>query len=173
MSIACQSMWRCVIRPPSENRSGCIDRWKTSAGRMCPSWGRKVEMTPNSIERNAATQNRYRAINEHLAQVYTQFAASTDAEKGVTELLELFCECGQRPSCGERVKVHAVTYERVRADPTTFILAPGHGVAAVEEMVERGDGFLIARNVGRAAEIARAADPRRLVKLQRSSRLVF
>ena len=129
-------------------------------------------MTPNSIERNAATQNRYRAINEHLAQVYTEFAASTDAEKAVPELLELFCECGRQPSCGERVKVHPVTYERVRADPTTFVLAPGHGVAAVEEMIERGDGFLIARNFGRAAEIARAADPRRLVNLPRSSRLV-
>ena len=84
----------------------------------------------NSIERNAATQNRYRAINEHLAQVYTQFATSTNAEKTVPELLELLCECGRQPSCRERVKVHPFTYERVRADPTAFSLAPGHGVAA-------------------------------------------
>jgi hypothetical protein len=29
-------------------------------------------------------------------------------------------------------------------------------------VIERGDGFLIARNIGRAADIARAADPRRV-----------
>ena len=131
-------------------------------------------MTPDVIERNATTQNRYREINEHLSQVYNQFAAGTDPDREVPELLELFCECGQT-RCGERVKVHPVTYERVRSDPTTFVLAPGHGVAAVEEMIERGDGFLIARNFGRAAEIARAADPRRRVNrsVGRATRLVF
>ena len=133
-------------------------------------------MTPDAIERNATTQNRYREIHEHLSQVYNQFAAGTDPDRELPELLELFCECGQQPRCGERVKVHPVTYERVRSEPTTFILAPGHGVAAVEEMIERGDGFLIARNFGRAAEVARAADPRRLVNGSRkreSIRLVF
>ena len=133
-------------------------------------------MTPDLIERNAVTQNRYREINEHLAQVYRQYEASCEADGKVAELLELFCECGQQTRCGARVKVSAVTYERVRADPTTFILFPGHGAPAVEEMIERGDGFLIARNFGRAAEIARAADPRRLVKASRAgkqNRLVF
>jgi hypothetical protein len=128
-------------------------------------------MTPEVIERNAATQNRYREINEHLAQVYNEFAATREPHEKVPELMELFCECGHQPPCRERVKVSAVTYERVRADPTTFILSPGHGVAAVEEMIERGDGFLIARNFGRAAAIARAADPRRLGGSR--ARLVF
>ena len=128
-------------------------------------------MTPEVIERNAVTQNRYREINEHLAQVYNQFVAGLEPGEKAPELLELFCECGHQPPCRERVNVSVVTYERVRADPTTFILAPGHGVAAVEAMIERGDGFLIARNFGRAAAIARAADPRRLAGSR--ARLVF
>ena len=128
-------------------------------------------MTDDSIERNARTQNSYRVINEHLAQVYNQSAGRP--QQRAPELLEVFCECGREPRCG-RVNVSPVTYERVRADPTSFILSPGHGVAAVEEMVERGDGFLIARNLGRAAEIARAADPRRFVHVSRGAhRLVF
>ena len=53
-------------------------------------------MKPDVIERNATTQNRYREINEHLSQVYNQFAAGTDPDREVPELLELFCECGQR-----------------------------------------------------------------------------
>ena len=39
-------------------------------------------MTPDVIERNATTQNRYREINEHLSQVYNQFAARADADRG-------------------------------------------------------------------------------------------
>ena len=114
-----------------------------------------------TIEQNAVTQNRYREANERVSDVYNQFAASGGFDKA-TELFELFCECGQESPCGERVKVSAATYERVRSDPLAFILAPGHGVAAVEEMTEQGEGFVIARNYGRAADIARAADPRRV-----------
>jgi len=129
-------------------------------------------MSADSIEQNARTQNCYRVINEHLAQVYNRLAGRPSQR--APGLLDLFCECGREPPCGERVDVSPVTYERVRADPTSFILSPGHGVAAVEEMVERGDGFMIARNHGRAAEIARAADPRRLVTVSRGAhRLVF
>lgn len=119
-------------------------------------------MTPDSIEVNAAAQNRYRELNEHLVQAYKRFAVTAEGARTSTELFELFCECGQQPSCAEHIKVSAATYERVRADSTTFILSPGHGNAEVEEMIERGDGFLIARNLGRSAAIARAADPRRL-----------
>ncbi len=127
-------------------------------------------LKPDVIERNAVTQNRYREINEHLAHLYKQFLDTAEGDKTI-ELFDLFCECGQQPFCGERVKVSPVTYERVRAESTTFILSPGHGIAAVEEMIERGEGFLIARNLGRAAAIARAADPRRLSG--RRNRLVF
>jgi hypothetical protein len=113
----------------------------------------------DAIERNAETQNLYREVNERVAEVYNQFGGGgTDR---TSEVIELFCECGQQAPCDERVNVSAATYERVRSDPTTFILLPGHGIAVVEDVIEEGDGFLIARNIGRAAEIARAADPRR------------
>jgi hypothetical protein len=115
----------------------------------------------DAIERNAETQNLYREVNERVAEVNSQFAGGVAPGKS-SELIELFCECGQQDPCDERVNVTAATYERVRADPTTFILLPGHGVAAVEDVIERGEGFLIARNFGRAADIARAADPRHI-----------
>ena len=115
----------------------------------------------DAIERNAETQNLYREVNERVAEVYSQFGGGV-TEDQMSELIELFCECGQQAPCEERVNVTAATYERVRSDPTTFILLPGHGIAIVEDVIERGDGFLIARNIGRAADIARAADPRRV-----------
>jgi hypothetical protein len=114
----------------------------------------------DAIERNAETQNLYREVNERVAEVYSQFGSGVAGER-MSELIELFCECGQQAPCEERLNVSAATYERVRSDPTTFILLPGHGIAIVEDVIEQGDGFLIARNIGRAADIARAADPRR------------
>jgi hypothetical protein len=140
---------------------GLHGRWNRAAD-MQASWGGKVEMTmADAIERNAETQNLYREVNERVAEVNSQFAGSR-AAGGSSELIELFCECGREDPCDERVNVTAETYERVRADPTTFILLPEHAKATVENVIERGEGFLIARNYGRAAEIARDADPRRV-----------
>ena len=116
----------------------------------------------DAIERNAETQNLFREVNERVAEVYEQFSGgATDYES--PELIEVFCECGHLTPCDERITVTPATYERVRSDPTTFIMLPGHGKESVETVVEHGDGFLIARNFGRAGEIARAGDPRRIV----------
>jgi hypothetical protein len=116
----------------------------------------------DAIEQNAVTQNRYREANERVARVYKTFAARAALDT-TSHLFELFCECGRPGPCGERVKLTATTYERVRSDPTTFVIFPGHEASTVEHGIERGEGFLIARNFGRAAEIARAADPRRVM----------
>jgi hypothetical protein len=109
-------------------------------------------MSTDAIERNAAAQNHYRQINEHLAHRHNHRASVVvEADPRAGEMLELFCECGQQMPCGGRFTVSRSTYERVRADPTTFILVSGHDIGAVEETIERGDGFLIARRSGRAA----------------------
>ena len=41
-----------------------------------------------------------------------------------------------------------------------FLLLPGHDQAGVERVVERHGDYLVVENIGEAAEIARAADPR-------------
>jgi hypothetical protein len=116
----------------------------------------------DTIQRNAETQNLYREVNERVAEVNRRFAGGAAARTS-SQLIEVFCECGRNgPPCNDHVTVTAATYERIRADATTFVLHPGHGEASVEQVIERGDGFLIARNFGHAAAIARAADPRRV-----------
>jgi hypothetical protein len=115
---------------------------------------------PDTIKRNAHAQNLCRYANERVADVYYKLAASGALDMSI-QLFDLSCECGRKPRCGEQVRVMAETYEHVRADPTLFILHPGHEATAVEYTVSRGNGFLITRNIGSAAEIARAGDPRR------------
>jgi hypothetical protein len=80
----------------------------------------------DAIERNAEPQNRYREVNERVAEVYSQHAAGDEADTP-SGLFELLCECGQQAPCGERVSVDRETYERVRSDPTTDDIHPLSG----------------------------------------------
>jgi hypothetical protein len=117
---------------------------------------------PETIERNAETQIRCRAANEHVADVYYKFAARGALDMSI-ELFQLFCECGRHAPCGERVQVSPETYERVRSDATLFILHPEHEAGAVEYTIGRGEGFVIARNPGEPpnspGQSARAGGP--------------
>ena len=114
----------------------------------------------DAIDRNAETQNLYREVNERVAEVQRGFTGRMAADHPA-ELLEIFCECGHEKPCTGRIHVTPATYERVRSDPTLFLLLPGHGEASVENAIEHGNGYLIARNYGQAADTARAGDPRR------------
>ena len=115
----------------------------------------------DAIDRNADSQNLYREVNERVAEVHRSFIGKMPADRPV-ELLEIFCECGHPGLCAGRINVSPATYERVRADPTAIFLLPGHGEASVENVIESGDGYLIAHAYGQAADAARAGDPRPL-----------
>ena len=112
-------------------------------------------------DRNANAQNLYREVNERVAEVQRGFLGKMAADRPA-ELLEIFCECGHEKPCAGRIHVARATYERVRSDPTLFLLLPGHGEASVENAIECGNGYLIARTFGQAADPARAGDPRSL-----------
>lgn len=105
------------------------------------------------IRKNAANQNQFRDLNERVMEVNARFG---DAD-GHT--VEVFCECG-RQGCAERVAITRTAYEHVRSDGSTFAMVAGHEVGIVEEIIERGPDYVIARNVGLAEGIARDADPR-------------
>ena len=69
------------------------------------------------------------------------------------------CECSD-PECADALETTPAEYERVRADGARFVVAPGHQQAEVEWVVEDRSRFLVVENMGAAAEIARASDPR-------------
>jgi hypothetical protein len=70
------------------------------------------------------------------------------------------CECGDN-SCVEQIEVAVEDYERVRRDPTLFMVVPGHEIPDVEDVVERASGFLVVEKNGTIGqEIAAATDPR-------------
>jgi hypothetical protein len=105
--------------------------------------------------RIAANESVFRDVNERIE----------DLSKGpLTALslseMEIVCECGDI-SCAQAIEVDHATYEQVRSDPTLFIVAPGHSVDDVEDIVSRHDGFdIVCKHKGAGYVVAEEADPR-------------
>jgi hypothetical protein len=73
-------------------------------------------------------------------------------------LVRFRCECA-RLDCSEVVELSVEAYERVRADPRRFVVRTGHELPDVEEVVDRGDGYVVVTKLGAAGDEAVAADP--------------
>jgi hypothetical protein len=77
--------------------------------------------------RIGTTEAIFRSVNERIAESASRF----DAEDA-----EFLCECDDR-ACTHRVPASLEDYERVRAEPTRFLLVPGHENERVERVVSR------------------------------------
>jgi hypothetical protein len=99
----------------------------------------------------ARTESAYREVNEAIATTASRFRA---------EETDFLCECAD-PDCADRMTVDLDDYEDVRAEPTRFLLAPGHGESSIERVVERTEEFDVVEKVSpEAATVARALNPR-------------
>jgi hypothetical protein len=103
--------------------------------------------------RIAKNEILYRTVNEKIEDLNQAFGI-------LTESMVVVCECGD-VSCTEQIELDVSIYERVRSEPTLFVILPGHAEPDVESIVEQGDGFEIVRkDRGEAAELATEHDPR-------------
>jgi hypothetical protein len=83
----------------------------------------------NDLERRATTEALFRDVNERIAESTERF----DAEE-----TDFVCECSDA-DCTHRVPASLAEYEQVRAEPTTFLVAPGHEEDDIERVVaDRG-----------------------------------
>jgi len=100
----------------------------------------------------AKNEELFRKVNERIETI-SQAVADDDA------MTEYLCEC-DRPECYERIKATRGEYESVRAEPTHFIVLPGHEDARVERVLSSNERFLIVEKQGAAAQDAKENDPR-------------
>jgi hypothetical protein len=107
----------------------------------------------NEHERRATTEALFRDVNERIAE---------SAERFETEGTEFVCECSD-PDCTHRVPASLTEYEQVRAEPTTFLVAPGHEEGDIERVVSDRGRF-------RIVEKFQAAVRRTVVRLNPRSR---
>src|SRR3954454_18225595 len=96
-----------------------------------------------SAQRAAENENVFRRINERVERL-------ADGRDDLTSV----CECSDA-ACSERLPVPRTDYERVRAHPERFFVAPGHDAARIESVVEEGDGWVVVAKRGEAGQLAR------------------
>ena len=109
-------------------------------------------MEAPSAERLARNEAFFRNVNERISDAAGRY-------KGDGHVYDFVCECSD-PTCLERVHLTAKAYEAVRADPKTFVLAPGHDRASIEKVVQPGLDHVIVEKLGTAGTVAAALDPR-------------
>lgn len=98
--------------------------------------------------RRGSNEAVFRDVNERIAEL---------GERSRAEAIEIVCECADR-TCVEPLSVSVAEYEEARAEPTTFIILPGHEDPSIERVVRRQRDHLLVEKVGDAAEAAAAAE---------------
>jgi hypothetical protein len=95
----------------------------------------------------------FREVNERVDDMNKTFSS-------VTGTFDIFCECGDT-SCTERITVTNGVYEETRADPTHFLLRPGHEDPTVENVIENRGDYVIVEKEGEVVErVVEETDPR-------------
>ena len=96
--------------------------------------------------RRAKNESLFRDVNERIEALEQEFGAG--------DVCEFVCECA-RIECNGRFEMSPPEYERLRSDPTTFAVLPGHRSPDVDEVVTERAGYVVVRK--RAGEPARIA----------------
>ncbi len=102
-------------------------------------------------ERLGQNEALFRSINERI-EAGTWPATPSDA-------VAFRCECAAL-GCNLLVEVTIADYESVRADSRQFILAPGHEIPAVEQVIRRTEAYVVVQKLGDAGRVADTTDPR-------------
>ena len=103
-------------------------------------------------ERLARNESLFRDLNEQVELV----AKPLDSDG---HFFAFFCECSNI-DCTLSMPMSLADYEGVRADPTNFVVAPGHELPEIEEVIRRTPDFQIVRKHGDAARLVAEEDPR-------------
>ena len=106
-------------------------------------------------ERVGKNEALFREVNERIRDVSGEFIAfDGDAP------LQFVCECSEE-GCNEAVVLTLPEYEAVRADPTHFIVAPGHLWEPHDErVVKEAASYVVVEKAGDAGDVAEEKDPR-------------
>ena len=99
------------------------------------------------IERIGFNEDLFRKVNERARPLAHDLVTAPAA-------LKIVCECGD-DSCVEQIHIAVSDYERVRADPTDFVVVPGHELPDVERVIRTtGRYYVVRKSDGEAARLA-------------------
>lgn len=122
-------------------------RTHLSGGTNCEDFAMDEELQ----RRVASNESMFRDVNEALR------SGRWPGEDGAPVAYR--CECA-RLGCSRLIELKARDYERVRAHPRRFLVAPGHELRDVETVVESHAGYVVVQKRDEAGRVAEATDPR-------------
>jgi hypothetical protein len=99
----------------------------------------------------ASNEAMFRDVNEALK------SGRWPGEEGAPTAYR--CECA-RLGCSRLIELPARDYERIRAHPRRFLVAPGHEVPQAETIVETHREYIVVQKLDEAGQLAEATDPR-------------
>jgi hypothetical protein len=103
--------------------------------------------------RLARNETLFREVNERIEETVEH----SSREDG--HVYEFFCECSNA-DCTLLLPLTIPEYEAVRSDPRQFIVAPGHELPEIENVIARNRGYQVVRKAGDAADFVTEHDPR-------------
>ncbi len=106
-------------------------------------------------ERFAKNEVVFRDVNERIEKMAVAHVQALRSRRD----LGFLCECSN-VDCTLRLQLTLSDYERARGDATQFVVALGHEVPEIEEVVFVGDDYQLVRKQGAAAALAEKHDPR-------------
>ncbi len=101
--------------------------------------------------RLTANEDTFREVNEGIAR--GRWPGDPDAE------ISFRCECA-RLGCNLLLELPLSDYERVREHPRRFIVAPGHDLPDIEDVVRLAKSYVVVEKRDEAGELAERLDPR-------------
>lgn len=106
-------------------------------------------------KRLAQNEALYREINERVQQI------AVSHEHGAPDAHEYayFCECSNA-DCNLQVSLSPAEYEWVRSDPTRFVVAAGHNLPEIENIIREETDHLVIEKQGEAGDYVEHLDPR-------------
>lgn len=109
-------------------------------------------------ERKLHNQVLFRSVNDRIAEISAKFG-----EHGDAGLLSFVCECPQI-GCRAFVRAPLEVYDRVRDDPTLFLVLKGHEGEGEPIVDDLGRSLIVrsdeqARNSSRGAGAAAVPNP--------------
>jgi len=102
--------------------------------------------------RMTENETLFREVNERVEAIASVHGSDD-------HVYEFYCECSNA-DCTVQVCATLAVYERIRSDPTHFIIAPEHALPEIERVVETTDEWWAVEKVGEAAAFAEERDPR-------------
>jgi hypothetical protein len=115
---------------------------------------RRLEPRPLSREERATLRETRLAANEAF---FRRLNESLEQDTPDDATLIVLCECADE-DCAQRLELTRPEYEKVRSDPTWFVVAHTHVDPEIEVVIGRTDRFEMVQKIGVGMDVATRLD---------------